>query len=178
VVLLGPDGAGKSTLSRGLKQALPLPVHEVYMGVFRMDGWQKITRLVPGLGLASRLARLRWRAGKAGYYTRRGHVVVFDRYTYDAGLRPGKRGLRARMSYFFLERALPDPDVVLVLDCPGEVMFARKREHDVETLEERRGWYLAMAESLPNAVVIDATLPADRVLAQARAAVWRALRPS
>lgn len=178
VVLLGPDGAGKSTLSAGLRQALPLPVHEIYMGVFRMDGWQQITRLVPGLGLASRLSRLRWRAGKAGYFCRRGHVVVFDRYTYDAGLRPGKRGLRARMSYFFLERALPDPDVVLVLDCPGEVMFARKREHDVQTLEERRGWYLAMAEDLPNAVVIDATLAPDRVLQEALTAVWRALQPS
>jgi thymidylate kinase len=178
VVLLGPDGAGKSTLSNGLKRTLPLPVHEIYMGVFRMDNWQKITRLVPGLGLVSRLSRLWWRSSKAGYFCRRGHVVVFDRYTYDAGLRPGKRGLRARMSYFFLERALPDPDVVLVLDCPGEVMFARKHEHDVETLEERRGWYLAMAADLPNAVVIDATLPAERVLAEARVAVWRALQPS
>ena len=178
VVLLGPDGAGKSTLSNGLKRTLPLPVHEIYMGVFRMDAWQKFTRLVPGLGLVSRLGRLRWRAGKAGYFCRRGHVVVFDRYTYDAGLRPGKRGLRARMSYFVLERALPDPDVVLVLDCPGEVMFARKHEHDVETLEERRGWYLAMAKDLPNAVVIDATLPPERVLEEARAAVWRALRPA
>lgn len=178
VVLLGPDGAGKSTLSNGLKQTLPLPVHEIYMGVFRMDNWQKVTRLIPGLGLVSRLSRLRWRAGKAGYFCRRGHVVVFDRYTYDAGLRPGKRGLRARMSYFFLERALPDPDVVLVLDCPGEVMFARKHEHDVETLEERRGWYLAMAETLPNAVVIDATLPRERVLEEAQAAVWRALQRS
>jgi thymidylate kinase len=178
VVLLGPDGAGKSTLSNGLRQTLPLPVHEIYMGVFRMDNWQKVTRLVPGLGLVSRLSRLRWRAGKAGYFCRRGHVVVFDRYTYDAGLRPGKRGLRARMSYFFLERALPDPDVVLVLDCPGEVMFARKHEHDVETLEERRGWYLAMAADLPNAVVIDATMPRERVLEEAQAAVWRVLQPS
>lgn len=178
MVLLGPDGAGKSTLSNGLALTLPMPVHEIYMGVFRMDPWQKITRFVPGLGLASRLVRLRWRVGKAGYFARRGHVVVFDRYSYDAGLRPGKRGLRARLSYFFLERALPDPDVVLVLDCPGEVMFARKREHDVETLEERRGWYLAMAASLPNAVVIDATQPAQRVLEEARAAVWRVLQPA
>jgi thymidylate kinase len=178
VVLLGPDGAGKSTLSSGLKRVLPLPVHEIYMGVFRMDNWQRITRLIPGLGLISRLSRLWWRSSKAGYFCRRGHVVVFDRYTYDAGLRPGGRGLRARMSYFFLERALPDPDVVLVLDCPGEVMFARKHEHDVETLEERRGWYLAMAADLPNAVVIDATLPPDRVLEEARAAVWRVLQKS
>jgi thymidylate kinase len=178
VVLLGPDGAGKSTLSNGLRRALPLPVHEIYMGVFRMDSWQRITRLIPGFGLASRLSRLWWRSAKAGYFCRRGHVVVFDRYTYDAGLRPGKRGLRARMSYFVLERALPSPDVVLLLDCPGEVMFARKHEHDVETLEERRGWYLDLAADLPNAVVIDATLPPERVLEEALAAVWRVLRPS
>jgi thymidylate kinase len=178
VVLLGPDGAGKSTLSDGLRRTLPLPVHEIYMGVFRMDSWQRITRLIPGFGLISRLSRLWWRCAKAGYFCRRGHVVVFDRYTYDAGLRPGKRGLRARMSYFVLERALPDPDVVLLLDCPGEVMFARKHEHDVETLEERRGWYRDLAADLPNAVVLDATLPSEQVLEGARAAAWRALQPS
>ena len=175
VVLLGPDGAGKSTLSQGLVDALPLPVHEIYMGVFRLNRWHRISRYLPGTGLTTRVIGLTWRSAKAQWYARRGHVVVFDRYTYDAGLRPGARGFRSRVSYFMIERSVRAPDVVIVLDAPGEVMFERKREHDISTLEQRRGWYLDIASTLPNAVVVDATQPPAVVLQQAVNAVWRTI---
>ena len=172
LVLLGPDGAGKSTLSAGLVEALPLPVHEIYMGVFRVDTWHRVSRYLPGAGLVTRLARLRWRSTRALWYRRRGHVVVFDRYTYDAGLKPGSKGFRSRFSYWMIERACPPPELVILLDAPGAVMFARKHEHDVQTLEQRRQWYLAILRDLPNAVVIDATQPAEEVLERAIRAFW------
>jgi thymidylate kinase len=176
VVLLGPDGAGKSTLSRGLARNLPLPVHEIYMGVFRVNTWHRISRYLPGAGLLTRLGSLMWRSTKAQWYVRRGHVVVFDRYTFDAGLRPGSRGFRSRFSYFMIERSVEPPDLVIVLDAPGAVMFERKREHDVETLEQRRQWYADIAASLPNAVLLDSTQPPEAVLQQAVDAVWRTIR--
>jgi thymidylate kinase len=175
VVLLGPDGAGKSTLSRGLVRALPLPVHEIYMGVFRVNTWHRVSRYLPGAGLATRLTGLLWRSAKAQWYTRRGHVVVFDRYTYDAGLKPGSKGIRSRFSYYMIESSVRPPDLAIVLDAPGEVMFERKQEHDVATLEQRRHWYADIAATLPNAVVIDATQPPDQVLHQAVDAVWRTI---
>jgi thymidylate kinase len=33
VALIGPDGAGKTTVARALRGALPMPVHYLYMGV-------------------------------------------------------------------------------------------------------------------------------------------------
>src|SRR6266571_1664289 len=33
VALIGPDGAGKTTIGRRLEQTLPLPVRYVYMGI-------------------------------------------------------------------------------------------------------------------------------------------------
>jgi thymidylate kinase len=178
VVLLGPDGAGKSTLSRGLAGSLGVPVDEIYMGVFGVGGrWQRICRYLPGAGMVTRVLRLWWRSARAGAAVRRGHVVVFDRYTYDAGLRPGTRDLRSRISYWATERAVPAPDVAVILDAPGELMFARKQEHDIETLEQRRQWYLRLAGELPPSVevlVVDASKPADEVLAVTRTAVLAA----
>jgi thymidylate kinase len=176
VVLLGPDGAGKSTLSRGLVDALPLPVHEIYMGVFRVTTWHRISRYLPGAGLATRLTDLLWRSTKAQWYARRGHVVVFDRYTYDAGLKPGSKGFRSRFSYYMIESSIRAPDLVIILDVPGAVMFARKGEHDVATLETRRQWYTDIAASLPNAVIIDGTQPPEIVIEEAVDAIWRAVR--
>jgi thymidylate kinase len=74
-----------------------------------------------------------------------------------------------------IESSLRPPDLVIVLDAPGEVMFERKQEHDVATLEQRRHWYADIATNLPNAVVIDATQPPDQVLRQAVDAVWRTI---
>jgi len=175
VALLGPDGAGKSTLAAGIREALPLPVHLIYMGVFRTDARQRAWRRIPGGGLAIRLCRLWWRSTRARYHRSRGHLVVFDRYVFDANLRPGRRALRARLSYWLLERSCPQPDLVLLLDAPGTVMFARKNEHDVQVLEERRRHYLTMAARLPQAHVIDATMSREQVLDAATAHIWKAL---
>jgi thymidylate kinase len=175
VALLGPDGAGKSTLAAGIREELPLPVHLIYMGVFRTDARQLAWRRIPGGGLLIRLCRLWWRSTRARYHRSRGHIVVFDRYVFDATLRPGPRGLRARLSYWLLERSCPPPDVVLLLDAPGAVMFARKKEHSEQVLEERRQHYLAMASRLKQAHVIDATMSREEVATAAAAHIWKAL---
>lgn len=175
VALLGPDGAGKSTLAAGIREAMPLPVHLIYMGVFRTDARQRAWRRIPGGGLAIRLSRLWWRSTRARYHRSRGHLVVFDRYVFDANLRPGKKGIRARLSYWLLERSCPPPDLVLLLDAPGAVMFARKKEHDVQVLEQRRQHYLAMAARLRQAHVIDATMSREQVVDAAATHIWKAL---
>lgn len=175
VALMGPDGAGKSTLAAGLQESLPLPVHLIYMGVFRTNERQLAWRRIPGAGLLIRLCQLWWRATRARYHRSRGHVVVFDRYVYDATLRPGPRGPRARLSYWLLERSCPPPDVLLLLDAPGAVMFARKKEHDAALLEERRAHYLALAARLPQASVIDATMGREQVVSAAITHIWKAL---
>jgi thymidylate kinase len=51
VALIGPDGAGKTTLARRLEQELPMPAHYLYMGVSAdsSDRMLPTTRLVHAL---------------------------------------------------------------------------------------------------------------------------------
>ena len=57
----------------------------------------------------------------------RGRVVVFDRYTYDALLPiTGSWRLLKRPYFWVLAHLAPRPDLVLVLDLPGEVAFAAR----------------------------------------------------
>src|SRR6185369_12034426 len=93
VALLGPDGAGKSTLTSRLTKAWPIPTETIYMGVFRSSNRERYWRIIPGLALAVKLLRLRTRATRGSLHRRRGGLVLFDRYTYDAILRPGRRTL-------------------------------------------------------------------------------------
>jgi thymidylate kinase len=59
VALIGPDGAGKTTIARRLPGHLPLPVSYVYMGV----AVESSSHLLPTTRLAARLKRRRRSAG-------------------------------------------------------------------------------------------------------------------
>jgi thymidylate kinase len=91
------------------------------------------------------------------YHQTRGRLVVFDRYCYDARVPPAQR-LRwaGRLSRWLLAHACPAPDLVLVLDAPGEVAFRRKGEHTVGRLERERQGYLALRRQVPRLQVVDA----------------------
>jgi thymidylate kinase len=62
---------------------------------------------------------------------------------------------------------------VLLLDAPGELLYARKGEHDVALLERQREGYRALQPRFPRAFVLDASRDADRVRASATALIWR-----
>lgn len=175
VALLAPDGAGKSTLAEGLTRSLFVPARMVYMGYYQRGAAPRTAgpRRAKGLGAAARLARQWGRYLRARWYRGRGQVVIFDRYGYDLNL-PGTRrehGLR-RWRNWALAHACPAPDLVLLLDAPGEVLYARKGEHDPEHLERQRQGYLALQARLPQLVVLDATQDADTVRRMATAWTW------
>ena len=74
------------------------------------------------------------RQGVAWRYTRAGYLVVFDRhfladhYHSDIEPRHGRRGAVRALHGWMLQNAYPKPDLVLCLDAPGSVLFARKPE--------------------------------------------------
>jgi thymidylate kinase len=175
VAILGPDGAGKTTLAEGLRRVLPLPTRYVYLGVWREYGWDRWLRHVVGARLLLRLLRLSWRSGEVWWHRRRGRVVLLDRFTYDALLPSDELDRRGRISVAIVGRLGAEPDLVLVLDAPPEVMFARKGEQGIEELERRRRTYLDVTRSHPHCVLIDAARPATDVLAHAQRALWSAL---
>jgi thymidylate kinase len=176
VALLGPDGTGKSTIAAGVARSFPFPARVVYMGL-----WQKSTRLplrgIPGSDLLVRLL-ITWRR----YLLSRAHrarrrLVIFDRYPYDAllGLQQSP-SRRERLYLSALGRSLPSPDLVLVLDTPGAVAYARKGEHDASHLEADRRGFLALRGRLPRVEIVDANRPLEAVQRDVMARIWDAYR--
>ncbi len=172
VALLGADGSGKSTAAGELQDRLPLAVRPVYMGMY--------ARQVPnvrGLGFAVRLFRL-WRGALAArWHATRGRIVIFDRYSYDALLptRPGT-SRRGRLRRWLLARAVPSPDVTLLLDAPAEHLRARKAEQTLEELGQQRADYLQLRERVSGLIVVDARRPLGDVADDVAEQVWRRIR--
>ena len=174
VAVLGPDGAGKSTLIEGIRRSFPLPVRTIYLAPFPSGSGRSGWRL-PGLGLMRRLVQL-WRAWIVGrVHVARGRLVLFDRHPVEARLANRRDGgLAGRARRWIIGRSCPVPELVLVLDVPGSIAYARARERDPDTLESERRGYRELASRLPSATVLDASGDADALRRRAADIVWRA----
>jgi thymidylate kinase len=174
VALLGPDGAGKSTLAGGIQDSFVFPTRSIYMG---LTGGQlpRMDRLwIPGLVVLGRLCIFWARYLVAQYHKARGRLVIFDRYIYDAAVPHPDRLSRLRLAVRWVDgHACPGPDLVLVLSAAGHVMYARKEEYSPEVLESWRQSFLALHRRIPRLEVVDATLPEDTVCADAIDQIWR-----
>jgi thymidylate kinase len=109
----------------------------------------------------------------ARYHRTFGRLVIFDRFVYDTRVNWERTtGVGPRLRMWLLHRASLRPDFVVLIDVPGQTMFDRKGEHDVELLEKRRWRYLELAEGLPGVIVVDGTLPPDQVRRTVTAELW------
>jgi thymidylate kinase len=173
VALLGPDGAGKSTLAGGLVDAFPVPARTVYLGLYGQAGPRLARQLPGGLALGYRIAWLLSRRLVVRIYRARRWYVLLDRHPLDAlTVPPGTARDRARR--WLLVRAGPRPAVILVLDASGRELFERKGEHDADALDEAAARYRELAAGLANAAVLDARAPREDVRRAAVDAIWRA----
>ena len=212
VALIGPDGTGKSTISKKLQDLLPLPTKYIYMGInqeatnFTLPTtllWKKIKRasgrqtdmggppdpnkiqpppknpvkriareLKSGMWIANLIAEEWFRQFVTWYYVSHGSVVIFDRhfyfdyYKYHIAKKGVGRTFSERVHGFVLNRVFPRPDLVIFLDAPAEVLFARKREGSVELLEQRRQEYLQFQGKVRRFVTVDTTQTVDEVARQ------------
>ncbi|MEQ1760653.1 MAG: hypothetical protein ABL986_20275 [Vicinamibacterales bacterium] len=172
LALLAPDGAGKSTLTSGIESRFFGPVCPVYMGLYQASA-VKGRGKTPGLGLAGLLATQWRRYGKARYRQAAGQLVLFDRYSYDALLPVrGKPTLLRRVRRWLLAWTVPAPSLTVVLDAPGDMLFARKGEHTADLLESQRQAYLAISRRLSRVAVVDAQLGPDHVRRTVTNLVW------
>ena len=174
VAVLGPDGAGKTTLVEGLRRSLPLPTRVLYMGLTGGRLPKADALRVPGLVFAARLVILWVRYAYAAYHRAQGRIVLFDRYTLDGAVPSGAQLSPAgRISRRLQRRVCPMPDLVLLLDAPGTTLHARSGEYDPAVLETWRSAYSALEGSVRALEVIDAELPVEQVRREAEARIWR-----
>ena len=217
VAVIGPDGAGKSTVTQRLQQSLPLPVRYVYMGVNlesstlvlpttrlileikrRRGGRPDMTgppnpmhtntppqkglkglvkQVKTGLRLTNLMAEEWYRRAVVNKYLRQGYIVLSDRhffcdyYAHDIAVDRSKLPLARRVHGATLERYYPRPDLLICLDAPAEVLFARKGEGTVEMLEARRQEYLRLREAVPHYAIVDATQSLDAVVQETGALI-------
>ena len=182
VTLLGPDGAGKSTLAAGIEKGFGFPVRHIYMGLRPGGAISKDGPRAPVLKKGYRLLEvalrpglLWWRYLMAQYYQAAGRLVIFDRYTYDAMLPPRPPFVPLKRLYYSALTRLccPAPDLVMVLDVPGNIMYQRKGEHTPATLEERRQQFLALRQRISHLQVVDATRTPDAIRDDVLNRIWQ-----
>ncbi len=189
VVVLGPNGVGKSTLIEHLTQVLMPPFrHQRVFHVRPMLLWRrkysgpinephgKPPRSVwPSVAKLFALLPDYW----LGYclvikpLLARGGMVVFDRYFHDLLVDP----LRYRDSAptwlpKFLCRLVTPPELLfLILDAADEVILSRKQEVPPKELRRQRAAYVRLSDNLPNALLINNCFGFNRTVSNASRAV-------
>lgn len=118
------------------------------------------------------------RQSVASYYSRRGHLVVFDRHFFADYCQidttaAARGGPMARVHQWMLRHTYPKPDLVICLDAPASVLYARKPEATPEWLEQRRQQYLRLAAVVPAFEVVDVDRPLAQVFADVESCVHR-----
>ncbi|MDZ7267827.1 MAG: hypothetical protein ONB48_15600 [candidate division KSB1 bacterium] len=193
VALLAPDGAGKSTLAAALQRDFGLRAELLYMGGnvqastvgLPTTGWlhrrqraaaRNWRLLLKPVVFVNRLLEQWYRFGYAHWQKWRGRVVVFDRFVYDAWVSRPAITLRQRLRRAVLNFGWPTPDLIILLDAPGELLYRRKGEHSPAWLEQQRRGYLSLQHRLPQMVVVEASQPAHEVQRQVTAIIWERCR--
>ncbi len=174
VALLAPDGAGKSTLTDSIRDSFYFPVRSIYMGLYQKKNAKKAGFSLAKAGLVGNLFTQWGRYSTARYHQARRRLVVFDRYTYDALLSARQPQSRVQQwRRWLLAHTCPAPDLVILLDAPGEILYARKGEHSATLLEQQRQQYLSLRPQLQQMVVVDATQEPEQVRRDVISLIWR-----
>lgn len=184
VVLLGPDGAGKSSTIAALEASLaPLFSRTEVKGfaptlrqiLKRRPSSTATPHALKPRSLPTSLLRAGWWSvfALASHVTLRAEktrsmLVLNDRHFIDILVDPVRyRYGGPRWVLKAVAKLMPRPDAIILLHGPAEILQARKKELTVEETARQCRDYLALVSALPNAHVIDATQPFAAVVSEA-----------
>jgi O-antigen/teichoic acid export membrane protein/thymidylate kinase len=182
LVLLGPDGAGKSSVAAGVRKALAPVFLESACRSFpprvldRDVGDPSAPHNIRPRSQVSSVIRAVlywWVYYCPGYFLTvypalvRSSLVVHDRHLVDCEV----DAVRYRYSgpKWLLQsiwRSIPKPHLVVLLDVPAETLQARKQEVPFEVSRQQRQAYLELVQSMPNSLVIDGSQSLEVVVAE------------
>lgn len=135
------------------------------------------TGLRSSLLLLNLMAEEWFRQALVWYYRRRGYLVLFDRhfiadyYAFDFA-NVGASYLFKPPHSLLLERFYPRPDLVIFLDAPAEVLFARKGESTLESLALMRQGYMQLGRQFRSFAIVDTTQPEEKVSRDVADLIW------
>jgi thymidylate kinase len=192
IVLLGPDGAGKSSLAKAIGRtwapAFFRISHRSFPPALRnLEPAGTCTaphEVRPRSCLASTIrAILYWFVYYGpGYFVTirpalaRFTLVVFDRHLVDALVDPRRyRYTGPSWLLRLIWKLVPKPDMVILLDAPAEVIHARKREVPLEETRRQRAAYRSLVEAMPGGMIVDAARPIEEVTAEVDRLILRFL---
>jgi len=186
VVLLGPDGAGKSSVvasvraqlagAFGRTSCLRFPPGVINNLLRQPQGTETAPHATPPRSVLASVTRavLYWGV----FYTlcyrltarlalARATLVMHDRHLIDALVDP--RRYRYGGPPWLLRliwRLARQPDLVVLLDAPPEITQARKQEVPFEETSRQRDAYLSLVRGMANGRIVDAGRPLAQVVGQ------------
>jgi len=103
-------------------------------------------------------------------------LLICDRYYHDLLVDPIRYRFGAPLwTARLIGKLMPQPRLWILLDAPAEVLQARKKEVTPEETARQCEKYRAFIRQQRNHVIVDATQPLDKVIADAECAITRAM---
>ena len=190
IVILGPDGAGKSSVIQGLIGRLEQDGRIVKMRhlkpqiLLRRRGAAVMIVVdphgkPPRSALTSVVKILVWLMEEWYAYLFQDDgrtLLICDRYYHDLLVDPLRYRYGGSMGAARLVgKMMPRPRLWLLLDAPAEILQARKQEVPLEETERQRSAYRAFVQGQKDHAIVDAAQPLDKVIADVERIVTRAL---
>lgn len=176
IVILGPDGVGKSTLISRLMLPCFREAKQFHFrpGVLGKKASTTVSEphAQPPRSTGASLAKLLYYFADhwLGYLSRtfpakvRRELVIFDRSFEDVLVDPRRYRLSGSSSLArCLMKLLPSPDLTFVLDADPELVHARKPELELEELRRQREVLRQLAAETSRCFVISAAEASDQV---------------